>query len=103
MPILDEVRITELPGADPLAGPELIPLVQDGVTKSRSAQNLVLDGGLQDHLDAADPHDQYAFGDWTIQDLDHNEYASLYSNSAGTEGVRVEYNASSKSLEYNFF
>jgi len=42
-------------------------------------------------------------GDWTIQDLDHNEYASLYSNSAGTEGVRVEYNASSKSLEYNFF
>ena len=61
MPILDEVRITELPGADPLAGPELIPLVQDGVTKSRSAQNLVLDGGLQDHLDAADPHDQYAF------------------------------------------
>ena len=59
MPILDEVRITELPGADPLAGPELIPLVQDGVTKSRSAQNLVLDGGLQDHLDAADPHDQY--------------------------------------------
>ena len=61
MPILDEVRITELPGADPLAGPELIPLVQDGVTKSRSAQNLVLDGGLQDHLDAADPHDQYVF------------------------------------------
>ena len=42
-------------------------------------------------------------GDWTIQDLDHNEYASKYSNSAGTEGVRVEYNASSKSLEYNFF
>ena len=59
MPILDEVRITELPGADPLAGPELIPLVQSGVTKSRSAQNLVLDGGLQDHLDAADPHTQY--------------------------------------------
>ena len=60
MPILDEVRITELPGADPLAGPELIPLVQSGVTKSRSAQNLVLDGGLQAHLDAADPHSQYA-------------------------------------------
>ena len=59
MPILDEVRITELPGADPLAGPELIPLVQSGVTKSRSAQNLVLDGGLQAHLDAADPHTQY--------------------------------------------
>ena len=59
MPILDEVRITELPGADPLAGPELIPLVQGGVTKSRSAQNLVLDGGLQAHLDAADPHTQY--------------------------------------------
>ena len=60
MPILDEVRITELPGADPLAGLELIPLVQSGVTKTRSAQNLVLEGGLQDHLDDADPHGQYA-------------------------------------------
>jgi len=60
MPILDEVRITELPGADPLAGLELIPLVQSGVTKTRSAQNLVLEGGLQDHLDDADPHTQYA-------------------------------------------
>ena len=59
MPILDEVRITELPGADPLAGLELIPLVQSGVTKTRSAQNLVLEGGLQDHLDDADPHTQY--------------------------------------------
>ena len=60
MPILDEVRITELPGADPLAGLELIPLVQSGVTKTRSAQNLVLEGGLQDHLDETDPHTQYA-------------------------------------------
>jgi len=36
-------------------------------------------------------------------DLDHFDNASIYSNSSKTEGVRVEYNASSKSLDYNFF
>lgn len=55
------IRITELPGADPLAGIELIPLVQGGVTKTRSATDIVYEGGLQDHVDAPDPHPQYAF------------------------------------------
>jgi hypothetical protein len=32
MPTLGEVRISELPGANPLDGTEIIPLVQAGVT-----------------------------------------------------------------------
>lgn len=36
-------------------------------------------------------------------DVNHKDNATIYSNSAGTEGARVEYNATSKSLEYNFF
>lgn len=55
------VRISELPGADPLSGIELVPLVQNGVTKTRAVQSIVLEGGLQDHIDAPDPHPQYAF------------------------------------------
>ena len=85
MPILDEVRITELPGADPLAGPELIPLVQSGVTKSRSAQNLVLDGGLQEHLDAANPHNQYAFR--VLNNLTSNTDPTV--NNDSSEGYSV--------------
>lgn len=53
------IRITELPGADPLSGIELIPLVQGGVTKTRSASDLVYESGLQAHIDAVDPHPQY--------------------------------------------
>ena len=83
MPILDEVRITELPGADPLAGLELIPLVQSGVTKTRSAQNLVLEGGLQDHLDDADPHTQYADQATTYTET---EVDGLLDNKAAIAG-----------------
>lgn len=55
------VRISELPGADPLSGIELVPLVQNGTTKIRTVQSIVLEGGLQDHIDVPDPHPQYAF------------------------------------------
>lgn len=55
------VRISDLPGANPLSGNELVPLVQDGVTKIRSARDIVFDGGLREHLDDSDPHAQYAF------------------------------------------
>ena len=96
MATLGEVRISELPGADPLDGTEIIPLVQDGVTKSRSAQSLVLDGGLQAHLDAADPHSQYAFrvlnnltatGDPTVNNDSSEGYSVLskWLNNSSTE------------------
>ena len=55
------VKISELPGAGVLTGIELVPLVQDGVTKTRSIQNIVSEGVLKFHTDASDPHDQYAF------------------------------------------
>lgn len=57
----DIVRITELPGANPLSGIELVPMVQSGVTVTRSVQDIVSEGGLQAHIDAPDPHPQYAF------------------------------------------
>lgn len=41
-----EVRITDLPGANPLGGIELVPVVQDGETKTRSAQSVVSEAGL---------------------------------------------------------
>lgn len=56
-----EVRISDLPGANPLTGIELVPMVQGGVTKTRSVRDLVFDGGFQEHLDNPDPHQQYAF------------------------------------------
>ncbi|QDP60429.1 MAG: hypothetical protein GOVbin1096_57 [Prokaryotic dsDNA virus sp.] len=56
-----EVRISDLPGGNPLSGIELVPMVQDGVTVTRSVSDIVLDGGLQEHIDAPDPHPQYAF------------------------------------------
>ena len=57
----DTVRISELPGAGVLSGIELVPLVKDGVTSTRSVQNIVQEGGLAAHELASDPHDQYAF------------------------------------------
>ena len=96
MATLGEVRISELPGANPLDGTEIIPLVQGGVTKSRSAQNVVLDGGLQAHLDATDPHSQYAFrvlnnltatGDPTVNNDSSEGYSVLskWLNNSSTE------------------
>jgi len=57
----DTVRISELPGAGVLSGIELVPLVKDGVTSTRSVQNIVQESGLAAHELASDPHDQYAF------------------------------------------
>lgn len=56
-----EVRISDLPGANPLGGIELTPVVQDGQTKTRAAQDFVREAGLGQHEAAADPHSQYAF------------------------------------------
>jgi hypothetical protein len=54
-----DVRISDLPGANPLNGTELVPMVQGGVTGTRSIQNIVSEGGLGQHVAAADPHVQY--------------------------------------------
>ena len=56
-----EFRISDLAGADPLGGTEVVPLVQNGTTKIRAVQDIVSEGGLQAHIDASDPHPQYAF------------------------------------------
>lgn len=53
------VRISDLPGGDPLAGIELIPMLQNGTTVVRTAADIVSEGGLQAHIDAVDPHPQY--------------------------------------------
>jgi hypothetical protein len=54
-----DVRISDLPGANTLNGTELVPMVQGGVTGTRSIQNIVSEGGLGQHVAAADPHVQY--------------------------------------------
>jgi hypothetical protein len=54
-----EFKISELAGADPLAGTEVVPLVQNSQTRIRTVASLVAEGGLTDHENAADPHSQY--------------------------------------------
>ena len=54
-----EYKISELVGADPLAGTEVVPLVQNGQTRIRTVASLVSEGGLTEHENAADPHSQY--------------------------------------------
>lgn len=54
-----EVRISDLPGADPLSGTEVVPMVQNGQTVIRAVSDIVLEGGLQDHIDDPNAHPQY--------------------------------------------
>lgn len=76
-----EYKISELVGADPLSGTEVVPLVQNSQTRIRTVASLVAEGGLDDHEAAPDPHSQYM--------LEANNLSDVADPSASRSNIDV--------------